>query len=116
MRHNLKLEKRMRNKLLLTGAFLAISLSSAFAAEVGVDQTGQKFAPDSLTLKSGDTVTFNNKDDVKHNINIVSPNGDSDDKGIQAPGEAIKAAFPTAGEYQVRCKIHPKMKMTVVVQ
>ena len=106
----------MRKKLLLASALFTMLLSGAFAAEVAVDQAGQKFSPDSVTLKSGDTIAFTNKDDVKHNINIVNPNGDSDDKGIQAPGEAIKSAFPTAGEYQVRCKIHPKMKMTVVVQ
>jgi len=94
----------MRNKLLLTSALFAISLSSAFAAEVAVEQAGQKFAPDSVPLKAGDTIVFTNKDDVKHNINIINPSGDSDDKGIQAPGESIKSAFPTAGEYQVRCK------------
>ena len=106
----------MKNKLFASVFLISSVFGSAFAADVSVDQSGQKFSPDSLTIKSGDTVVFTNKDSMKHNINIVTPSGDSEDKGIQAPGEDLKTTLTAAGEYQVRCKIHPKMKMTITVQ
>jgi len=89
---------------------------AANAADVPVDQAGQKFNPDSITVKAGDSVTFTNKDDVTHNIHVITSGGDSEDKGLQKPGENIKETFAKAGDYQVRCSIHPKMKMTVTVQ
>jgi len=106
----------MRNSLLIAGILLAASTVGVLAADVPIDQAGQRFAPNSVTIKVGDTLVFTNKDDVKHNINVISPGGDTDDKGVQAPGENITHTFPAPGEYQVRCKIHPKMRMTVTVQ
>jgi plastocyanin len=106
----------MRNVLLSAAVLMSVFTAGAVASDVPIDQAGQKFAPDSVSVKVGDTLIFTNKDDVKHNINVISPSGDAEDKGVQAPGENIKQTFTSAGEYQVRCKIHPKMKMTVIVQ
>ena len=47
---------------------------------------------------------------------IFSADDDVEDKGLQKPGQDIKANFAKAGKYKVRCSIHPKMKMTVTVQ
>lgn len=105
----------MRTKLLIIGLFSSLLISHAQAAETSVDQAGQQFSQSSLTLKAGDTIVFTNKDDVKHNVKIL--NGDDvDDKGLQNPGGIIKATFAKAGSYQVRCGIHPKMKIDVTVQ
>ena len=101
--------------ILLAGAFLSLFITQAQAADVSVDQAGQQFSQSSLTLKPGDTIVFTNKDDVTHNVKIISGD-DTDDKGLQKPGETLKAVFAKPGDYQVRCGIHPKMRIDVKVQ
>ncbi|MDE3060940.1 MAG: hypothetical protein KGJ06_08005 [Pseudomonadota bacterium] len=103
------------NKFLSVFSICVAAAMPAFAADVAVDQAGQQFSQSSLTLKSGDTIVFTNKDDVTHNIKVINGD-DTDDKGLQKPGEIIKANFAKAGSYQVRCGIHPKMKIDVTVQ
>lgn len=103
----------MRKLALIAGVAL-ISLA-AYAADTTVTQSHTSFDVDSATLKAGDNIVFSNKDDVTHNIQVVNSDGDVDDKGLQKPGTDIKANFAKAGEYKVRCAIHPKMKMTVTV-
>src|ERR1700678_1839212 len=102
----------------ILGVALVVSplIISASGFAVDVDQASLKFTPDSVNIKSGESVKFTNKDDVTHNIHVITSDGNSDDKGLQKPGEDITETFAKAGEYQVRCSIHPKMKMTVTVQ
>jgi len=97
-------------------AVMALLASTAQAATLNVDQNNLKFSPNTLTVKAGDTVSYLNNDDVTHNINVIDAEGDPDDKGLQKPKQTITAKFDKPGEYQVRCAIHPKMKMTVTVQ
>ena len=99
----------------LTGVFLYLFIAQAQAAETSIDQAGQQFSQSSLSLKAGDTIVFTNKDDVTHNVKIINGD-DTDDKGLQKPGEVIKTTFAKAGDYRVRCAIHPKMKIDVKVQ
>lgn len=88
----------------------------AYAADATVTQSHTTFDVDNLSLKPGESITFTNKDDVTHNIQLVNGDGDTEDKGLQKPGQDIKATFAKAGDYKVRCAIHPKMKMTVSVK
>lgn len=88
----------------------------AFAGDNTVTQSHTSFDVDSLSIKTGDSITFQNKDDVTHNIQVVNGDGDTDDKGLQKPGQDIKEIFAKAGDYKIRCAIHPKMKMTVAVK
>ena len=101
--------------ILAVGGFVSCALL-AHAADTSVDQVGQKFSMPAVTIKAGDTLHFLNRDDVTHNINITGSGDDADDKGLQKPGEMIDQKFPTAGEFMVRCSIHPKMKMSVKVE
>lgn len=103
-------------KILLVGLLVCVPLLSASAADTVVTQSHTTFDSDEITLKAGDTVTFSNKDDVTHNIQISNADDEVDDKGLQKPGQDIKASFPKAGQYKVHCAIHPKMKMKVTVQ
>ena len=105
----------MRLTFFITGLFCSLFISQAQAADTSVDQAGQQFSQSSLTLKAGDTIVFTNKDDVTHNVKVINGD-DTDDKGLQKPGEILKATFAKAGSYQVRCGIHPKMKIDVTVQ
>jgi plastocyanin len=101
---------------ILIAAVVALMPLCAVAAESTITQSHTTFDVDSATIKAGDSITFSNKDDVTHNIQVINADGDVDDKGLQKPGQDIKVAFAKAGEYKVRCAIHPKMKMTVAVQ
>ena len=105
-------------KTLAARIFLATSLLSALsatAAEVVVDQVKEKFDKDTLSLKVGDSVTFSNSDPVKHNLTVVTPDEESKDLGMEQPGARVSYAPPKAGVYDVRCSIHPKMKMKIKV-
>lgn len=95
---------------------LAVSALPARAAEFAVDQHDLRFVPASLTIKAGDTVRFTDSDHITHNITITSPDGTSDDRGMDRYKEDIVVPFPKAGVYQVHCKIHPSMTMTITVQ
>jgi len=96
-------------------AVLVLTPVCAFAAETSVEQTGQKFDPNTIRVKAGDTIKFLNHDDVTHNINVIDSDGNAEDQGLQKPGETIAKAFAKAGTFQVKCQIHPKMKMAVTV-
>jgi len=94
--------------LALAGAGLAAGL-------VNVEQKNIAFSTPSLTVAKGSIVNFLNSDTTSHNI-IISGEGLSMNSGLQQPGVAFKAPMMKAGEYQVTCAIHPKMKMTMIVQ
>ncbi len=96
-------------------AALATALP-ALAADIGVVQKDQTFSKPEMTVAVGDTVLFGNADDVTHNISVKTPEGAEIDKGLQKHGEVIKQTFDSAGVYQIRCKIHPKMKMKITVK
>ena len=106
----------MKNALLLAAVSILGFVSVAYAADVNVSQSNQQFSEDSLKMKAGDTIVFKNADTVSHNIQIVNSDGDADDKGLQKPGETIKATMAKAGDYKVRCGIHPGMKIKVTVE
>ena len=103
-------------KIMLVAAVALIPVC-AYAADAVVSQSHMDFDTKAVTIKAGENVTFTNNDDVLHNIQIIDANDDVDDRGMQKPKENdIKVNFPKAGEFKVRCSIHPKMKMTVTVQ
>jgi plastocyanin len=87
----------------------------ANAGETAVDQKNLKFSVDSVSVKAGDTIKYHNSDDVNHNLNVVDSDDFAADQGIQKPGDSLAVKFDRAGTFTVKCAIHPKMKMTVVV-
>ncbi|MFN8370395.1 MAG: plastocyanin/azurin family copper-binding protein [Bacteriovoracaceae bacterium] len=68
---------------------------------------------ETVKIKLGDSVTFTNVDNVTHNVYAV--NGEFDLK-TQTIGKSDTVKFDQKGEVQVRCGIHPKMKLTIVVE
>jgi plastocyanin len=81
-----------------------------------VSQKGREFHPGELIVKRGDTVQVVNDDgDLLHHAYIDSPKF-SFDSGDQQPGSKTNIAFPVAGDFDVLCAIHPKMRLTVHVQ
>ena len=88
----------------------------ANAAEVAVDQRDLQFAPNVLTIKAGDSVRFTDSDRIAHDVTIVNGDGTSEDKGMDTYNQQIVVPFPKPGAYHVRCRIHPTMKMTIMVR
>ena len=107
----------MKFSLLPTAILAGLLLSTAaYAGETVIDQQAQKFVPNAVTLKAGDSLKFLNSDDVDHNVTVIDTAGNAEDHGIQKPGSPIVIKFDKAGDYVVRCSVHPRMKMTVKVE
>jgi len=94
---------------------LILFVHAAQAADVPVDLEHLAFNPDRLTIQTGDTVIFSNKDEVIHNVQVAQESGSVEDEGLQKPGEQVKVNFAEPGVYQVHCAAHPKMKMVITV-
>ena len=101
--------------LAVTATTLFALAASASQRDDEVDQKGLRFTKDAAAIAVGGTMHFHNSDDVIHNIMTIDANDEPEDQGLQKPGETISTKFDKAGTYQVRCAIHPKMKMTVTV-
>ena len=95
---------------------LAAFAACVHAASVSIDQSGQQFSEKSLSVATGDSIVFNNRDDVTHNINVINADDDAADLGLQKPGQSLTYKFDKAGRFKIRCSIHPSMKMTVSVK
>src|ERR1051325_10286547 len=86
---------------------LCAAIASASAAEVTVGQAGKMFNPETVSIKVGDSVKFNNDDSVTHAVMVQGPAATN--LGPIKPGEAKEVTFDQAGTYEVKCAIHPKM-------
>ncbi len=107
----------MRTKFLyLAVAAVMMAGAAVRAATLTIEQSGQQFSEKSLALKQGDSVSFANRDDVTHNINVINDDDDAVDLGLQKPGQILSYMFDKNGRFKVRCSIHPSMKMTVNVK
>lgn len=70
-----------------------------------------KFQPSEITIKSGETVTWINKDSVRHNAT-----DDTFDTGLLGKDKSAQQQFDKAGTYDYYCTPHPYMKGTVIVE
>jgi plastocyanin len=97
--------------LIALGTFGVVAQS-----QFAISQKGREFRPGTITVKRGDSVQVVNDDaDLRHHAYV-----DSDtfkfDSGDQEPGSKTNIAFPVAGDFDVLCAIHPKMKLVVHVK
>lgn len=102
----------------LVGAAAAAALGTdqvlAQAGEITVVQKEIAFVPERIEVKAGSTVVFVNDDRFGHNVYSETPGADFD-IGRQPPGQRTSVVFRRAGTFEVRCRIHPKMKLEVAV-
>jgi plastocyanin len=102
----------------LIAAFAVVAGGSWLARAAGkqtVQQKNKAFSTTELTVKVGDVLEFKNDDDVAHNVFSTSATQAFNTK-IQPPGASAEVTFSTEGVVQVRCAIHPQMKLTVHVE
>ena len=94
-----------------TGAAPTGTASVPVAGEqVSIDNFA--FAPATLTVKAGGTVTWTNRDEEPH---TVAANDGSFHSPGMGTGATFSHTFPTAGTFDYVCSIHPMMHGTVVV-
>ena len=86
--------------------------SQAPAASDAITIQNFAFAPASLTVKSGATVTWTNMDSPKHSVKWDDGTTGSDPL---ATGATYTRTFATAGTFGYVCGIHASMKGTIVV-
>jgi plastocyanin len=72
------------------------------------------FAPATLTVPVGTTVTWTNQDDVPHTV--VSTEGKTLKSPVLDTDQKFTYTFTVAGTYPYYCSIHPKMTAKVIVQ
>lgn len=96
------------------GFVIATYALMAHAAELKVVQQDLAFAPNQISLKVGDRIIFANNDEYGHNVYSPTP-GSEFDVGLQEPGQSRPVEFKTAGVVEVRCRIHPRMRLVVTV-
>ncbi|MCV7217488.1 cupredoxin family copper-binding protein [Mycobacterium crocinum] len=81
-------------------------------AGTAVNITNFAFAPATLTVKVGETVTWTNKDEEPHNV--VANDGSFRSPGMDS-NATYSYTFTKAGSFDYICGIHPFMHGTVVV-
>jgi LPXTG-motif cell wall-anchored protein len=72
-----------------------------------------EFAPATITINQGDTVTWTNDGPSAHSATAT---GGSFDTGVFPQGESRSHTFEAAGTFQYICTPHPNMKGTITVQ
>ena len=96
---------------------VAITMASGIvkAAEYTISQKGKQFSVTTLSAQVGDTVVFDNDDKFAHNIYSETPGFEFDFRK-QMPGEKDTLVLDKAVVFDVKCAIHPRMKMTISVK
>lgn len=108
-------------RILLAALFVAgpVTVLPAPAAQAAtthqVVMSGYAFAPRSLTIMAGDTVTWTNQDQAPHDVKTTSGPA-----SIHSPmlnkGGSWSHTFTAAGTYGYLCTVHPGMTAQLVVQ
>jgi plastocyanin len=103
----------LRNAAAL-GAALALAVPAA-SEDRKVVQKDKSFSQPEIVVKEGDRIVFSNQDTVSHNL-FSRSDGFQFEIKVQLPGQDSAVSFDRAGTAEVRCAIHPEMKLRVVVE
>jgi len=100
----------------VVGSVLAagVLLAGAEAAPGVVTIDNFFFTPGTISVKTGTTVTWTNKDDIPHGI--ASSNNAFKKSAALDTDESYSFTFTTPGTYQYFCYLHPKMVGSIVVE
>ena len=90
----------------------AAPATTATTATVTMGAQGASFvfAPVTLTIHTGTTVTWKNTSTVPHTVV-----GSGFDSGVLMPGQSFTHAFTQTGTFAYTCTIHPGMAATIQV-
>jgi plastocyanin len=80
-----------------------------------VSMAGNQFSPGTLTVAAGTTVTFT--DTATHTVTEGTDGVAVDDPIVdETGGSDIQVTFDEPGTYNITCKVHPEMNMTITVE
>ena len=80
--------------------------------------SGTSFGDD-ITVAAGTVVTFQNDDDFEHSVTNGTDGEPAEDAAFDEDvegGESVDITFDEAGTFDVTCRYHPAMHMTVTVE
>ncbi len=92
-----------------------ISAGYAAADEYVISQKKRKFTPAVVVAKVGDKVVFLNDDRFAHNLFSKTP-GHEFDVRKQMPGDSHTITLDRKGVFEIRCALHPRMRMKFNVE
>jgi cytochrome c peroxidase len=87
----------------------------AVSAELSITQRNRAFSAREMTVAPGTVLRIANEDEFPHQISAMGP-GVNLQSDLQEAGQVIALFLPTAGTVEVRCGIHPRMRLTVQVR
>ena len=103
-------------KCLVVGSIsFSIGAFASSQSENLVSQKNRKYSPTDMTIKAGDTVKIVNDDIFLHHAFVDSDNFEFD-SGSMEEGDKTEITFTEAGEFQIKCAIHPRMTLNVTVE
>ncbi|MEP6536300.1 MAG: plastocyanin/azurin family copper-binding protein [Bryobacteraceae bacterium] len=105
----------MGKTAVLVAGLIALGLVGAAADSHTVVQKNRLFSQKEITLHTGDSIDFQNADEVTHNVFSMTPGMEFEIRR-QLPGASSSIVFSKEGTAEVRCSIHPKMKLLVHVK
>lgn len=89
----------------------AISKAGSVSILDGNSQSAYRFSPSSISVATGDTVTWTNNGSEPHDVT-----GDGLSSGTLDPGQGYSHTFSSQGTFSYICSIHPFMKGSVTVK
>jgi plastocyanin len=102
--------------LLMAGSLnVAAKAQSAAPATAEVKIDNFSFAPATLTVAAGTTVTWTNRDDIPHTV-VSTDDPRAFRSKVLDTDEKFSYTFTKAGTFPYFCSVHPKMTGTVVVK
>jgi plastocyanin len=95
-----------------TDVYLSLTAPEGTQAAPAVTIEDFDFAPASLDVAAGASVTWTNQGGSGH---TVTADDGSFDSGTVAPGSTFTQTFAQPGTFAYHCAIHPSMKGTITV-
>ena len=96
-------------------SIIALLAGDLAAAEHAVVQKNSAFSIAEMKINPGDIIVFKNDDTVPHNV-FSSSKAFQFSTNVQLPGNSATVTFKQPGTVEVRCVIHPGMKLMVEVK
>lgn len=96
-------------------AILVVAGGALYAAQNVVSQKARLFSPGTITVNAGDSVNFKNDDSLTHHV-YSSTRGQEFELKTTEPGEGLSQTFSKRGRVEIRCGLHPGMRMIVNVK
>jgi plastocyanin len=107
----------VRAVLLLLGLALLVLLAGdapaapGDRADVSIQQS--RYNPASLRIAAGTSVVWTNLDNLDHTV--VAEDG-SFNSGVIKSGRSFRHTFAQKGTYAYGCRLHPRMRGTIIVE